>query len=547
MKHVATFILCLLPFVSTPARANTADIGPFDAMTDIPADVDAAAVFYNPAETILLSPVGRSLRSLLAMGGIFTQTERAWGALADAFNDPVDETIRSLLSDQVAVVWDGLDGFGSDGPGVTGSFDARWTLICKVDPDYVARIRRSLRPVKRDIIHARPVYAIEQGRYHVALIDPKVKGASATVVLAPRSGAELLSAVLAHANAGRVPESGTITAGHEPMLAELSAYHDAMDDGTWSFVIMSRLDIFSKLLASPLPEQVEADQLHTLAAIVKLNQRDLRCSFATNLPVADDTPDAPVDLFDAVAPDSVFTIASARSPVLGVSGRSLRLDMTLSSAVPTPASDSVFDAPALFSLNPGESDEMCVTACFLHDQREPGATARMSDAAAHSLISALDPAQAPSFEGRFPEALRMIDLRIPRSIDTDPASWPGASSQLAWLNASTSDQDLVLASLAPMNADPASRIQRLAEAAQTLDALDAPARSGVLLRVSMNPAGTLRLFDNPDAVNFALARIIDEFDLGVRRGVETSMRGRLVVRFTESAAKPKLGNSVGGR
>lgn len=543
MKHFAVLILCALCFPLAPARAGQHDIGVFDAMTDIPAEVDAAAVFYNPAESILLSPVGRSMRSLLAFGGVFTQTESAWGALADVFDAPVDQTIRSLLSDQVAVVWDGLESPGPDMAGVTDSFDTRWTLICKVQPQYLEQIRRSLRPVKRDIVHSRAVYSIEQGRYRIALIDAETKGTNATVLLAPRSGAELLNAVLGHAVAGHVPQSGSITAGHEPMLAELSAYHDAIDDGSWSFVLMSRLDIFNSLLSIP-PADAGAQQ-HTLAAIVKLNPGDLGCSFATDLPLAEDTPDAPIELFDAVAADSVFTLAASRAPRLELTQNAFSINLSFSTGEQDQAdTDPIFDAPALIALSPGDASNMALAICLSNPQRQDGKTAQLSDDAVRAMISSFDQSQAPDFAGRFPGVRREISLRIPAGDDADPDDWPGLTPKLAWQVTPTRSHDVVVAALGPTGANIARQIQSLSEAARTLDAFDTQNRSGVLLRLSMRPAATLRLVNDPDIMNLALAKIVNDFDLGIRRGVDASMRGRIEIRFTESASKPKLGNGA---
>ena len=543
MKHFAVLILCAACFPLASARAGAQDIGVFDAMTDIPAEVDAAAVFYDPAESILLSPVGRSMRSLLAFGGVFTQTENAWGALADAFDAPVDETIRSLLSDQVAVVWDGLESQAPDMAGVTDSFDTRWTLICKVKPQYLEQIRRSLRPVKRDIVHARAVYSIEQGRYRIALIDAETRGTNATVLLAPRSGAELLNAVLGHAVAGRVPESGSITAGHEPMLAELSAYHDSIDDGSWSFVLMSRLGIFNSLLS--IPPQDAGTQNHTLAAIVKLNPGDLRCSFATDLPLAQDTPDAPIELFDAVAADSVFTLAASRAPRLQLTEDSFSINMSFSTGEQDRAdSDPIFDAPALISLSPGDASNMTLALCLSNPKREDAETSRLSDDAVRAMISSFDQSQAPDFAGRFPGVRREISLRIPAGEDANPDDWPGLTPNLAWQVTPTRSHDVVVAALGPTGANIAQHIQNLSEAARTLDAFDTQNRSGVLLRLSMRPAETLRLVNDPDIMNIALAKIINDFDIGIRRGVDASMRGRIEIRFTESVSKPKLGNGA---
>lgn len=538
-------VIAALPFaaITTSALAGSPDIGPFESMITIPERVDAAAVFHNPADSILLSPVGRSMRSLLALGGVFTQTEEAWGALARTFNEPIDSTIRGLLSDQVAVVWDGID-HDQRAKGITGTFDSNWTLICKVDPEYVKQISRSLKPVKREIVHKRAVFAIEQGRYAITILEAPKGEQKATVLLAPRSGTDLLKAVLAHADtAGNHGENRPITAGHEPMLAELGAYHESLRDGTWSFIFMSRLDMFNSILA--IPESEENGQTHTLAAVFKLDPDMLRCTFATDMPVDDQLPDAPIELFDAIAQESVFTVASARAPRMSVTGNSFHLDLTVSpDQTPDVVSDPIFNGPALFTLSGDDNESMGLTACFSNDRREPSQTARLSDETMRAMVSALDASQSPDFRGRFPAALRQIKLHIPPSRDRSPNDWPGMSPSLAWKTATTSEHDLTIASLAPNSQIPIAHIRRIEEAARALDALGAQPRSGVLLRVSMDPARTLQIMDDPNIMDIAITKIIRRFDLGIRRGIDTPMRGRLEIQFAESASSPKLGNDA---
>ncbi len=528
----------LITLITLPASAGARDLGPFESMTGIPDRVDAAAVFDNPAEAILLSPVGRSMRSMLALGGVFTQTENAWGALARTFNEPVDDTIRALLSDQVAVVWDGLGAPNDEG--MSDSFDSHWTLICKVDPSYPAKIRQSLRPVKREIVHNRAVYAIEQGRYALTIIDPPTPDQKATVLLAPRSGTDLLRAVLEHAHQRAATDP--ITMGHEPMLAELGAYHESLRDGSWSFVFMSRLDIFRAFFN--LPQGASKQPTSTLAGIVKLDPDAMRCTFASNLQVDPGLPDAPIELFDAIASESVFTIASARAPSMGISGDSFSLNLTVSSGTGESPSDPIFDAPALLALSPGDAQTMSIASCFVNPRRDPGQTAAMCDETVRSMIHAFDPSQASDFGGKFPLALRQLDLNLPTSDERDPRDWPSASPSLAWKTTTTSRNDLVIASIAPTSEAPSIWVKRIEDSARTLDALAAQPRSGVLLRVSMDPSRTLKIVNDPDIMDIALARIIHRFDMGIRRGIDAPIRGRLEIQFSESASSPKLGNDA---
>ena len=55
--------------------------------------------------------------------------------------------------------------------GLAMDLDTRWALMCEVEQGYLRRIRTHLKPVKRDILLGRTLYAIEQGRYGIMLLD----------------------------------------------------------------------------------------------------------------------------------------------------------------------------------------------------------------------------------------------------------------------------------------------------------------------------------------------------------------------------------------
>ncbi len=543
MKRTFHCVLISCSYASSLVHANTDDIGPFDVMSEIPSSVDAAAVFHNPADTILLSPVGRSMRQLLALGGVFTETEHAWDAFSRTFDAPVDETIRMLLSNQVAVVWDGMRS-DQQRQGITNAFDSKWTLICKVDPKDLQSIRNSLKPVKRDIVHSRAVYAIEQGRYVISLINATGDESNATVLIAPRTGVDLLHAVLEHAGEHEQPnETRSLVQRNEPMLAELNGYHQSTTDGDWSFVFMSRIDALTPLLS--VDSETTQPKVHYVAAIVHLAPDALSCTFASDVPIDHETPDAPVDLFDAIAPDSVFTIATARAPSFDVNQQSMSVNLRLASDEDQSSeSDSVFNAPALLALSAGDSTSMNVTMCLTNEQRDPGVTARLGDDAIRSFIQGFDPTQAPDMQGRFPDALRQIELRLPQSdVDSTP-NWPGTSPSLAWKSVTTARDDLVITCIAPNAKAPAGAIRRIEDSIRTLDALDAQPRKGVLLRVSMDPMKTLNIINDPDLVDIALAKIIQRFELGMRRGIDASVRGRVEIEFSNIASSPTLGKDT---
>jgi hypothetical protein len=557
--------------------AGVPDLGAFDALQAIPADIDAAAVFENPADAILLSPVGRSMRSLLAMGGVFTQTERAWQALGDAFDAPVDDTIRALLSKRVVVVWDGFERGDPDMEGITESIDTRWALICQVEPQYLREITAAMRPVKRDIVHGRPVYAIEQGRYRVVMLDNPKPGTQAIVLLAPSSGTQLLHNVLAQIVNNDNPNADTeaITSGHHDMLAALNQQHANVEDGSWSFALLARTSVLYSALTPPSQTKREQGPGDTvIAAMVKLDPGQLRCTFSSDLAIRPDTPDAPVALLDAISSDAVFALASGRAPRLSIDAQSASIALTAEAQgtqAPDESDDDPFNAPALITISPirstsGTSPDttpneahMGISITLCNPKRPQGESARLADDTVNAFVDAYDSTQAPSFNGRLPSVVRSITLQpTPQpTAQPEPAdgshsetaqttawpgeTWPGETPSMSWLTATTLDNDLLIATMGPGASDPAQRVLDIKQAAITLDALGAKRTSGVLMRAHAQPARLLALFGEASLMDLALAKLVREMNIEIRRGIRDGVRGSLELRFANAPNQPGLG------
>lgn len=566
---------CLLILVSIQSPvAHAQDLGPFEALDSIPSSVDAAAVFQNPAETLLLSPAGRSIRTLMTMGSVFTQTERAWKALGDAFNAPVDDTIRALLSKRVVVVWDGLERAAPDLMGFTKSIDTRWALICEVDPKYLDEIRSAMRPVKRDIVHGRAVYAIEQGRYRVVMIQNTHPNTKALVLLAPSSGTELLHSVLAQLVLPGKPkaETASLISAHRDMLASFVEEHANASSEQPTFAFMARtgivLDTLPNQITPRTPNQAEQDPI--LAAMVGFNQDGMRCMFASDVPVRKDIPDAPIALYEATSQNAVIAIASAQSGRLNLTANSASITMGLASdAAPdaevqqSPTQDEdIFDAPMLITVAPmnaapgqpagAERMGMCLT--LLNPKRAQGQSAFLADQAVRGYIESYDPAQAPSFQGRFPAVPRSIALQTQATQDAvhdDPGGpssqsdtpWLTQSPQIAWLTTPSISHDYITASISPQHTLPVPSVIEVHQAVLTLDALGADHASGVLLRARMQPARAIELLSDSSMIDLAFAKLVNEIRLDIRRGIKSGLRGTLEIDFANPYAKPTLGGN----
>ncbi|MFG0246125.1 MAG: hypothetical protein ACF8MF_08775 [Phycisphaerales bacterium JB052] len=544
---LCVLVAMLMCWFAGTSQAADPDLGPFDRLASVPNEVDAAAVFENPAESLLLSPVGRSMRSLLAMGGIFTQTERAWQALGTAFDAPVDDTIRALLSKRVAVVWDGFEQGEASMQGLTNSIDTRWTLVCEVDPAYLDQIRRSMRPVKRDIVHGRPVYAIEQGRYRVALIQNASKDDPAIVLLSPRTGARLLHGVMGSIVNQEDPagQHAAITSGREPMLRELVAQHAVQGNGSFSFAFIARTPIFRAVIGLPATPNEHGE--HIVSGIVQLDTTSLKCHFASDLPIAEDVSDAPIALFESVRPGAMFAMASAKAPRISINEESMDIGFAIQSNPDRSAAEAfnLLDAPALMLLGRPTPDSNAALSILLkHPRRLPGEAAKLCDESVQSMISAYDESQAPRFDGRLPSVVRTITLHQRPGLGSDNDSgfsWPGADPRLAWVSARSSNNDLFVASMTSGDTDPAESLRSIQNAAATLDALGDQPPSGVLLRATLKPAEAVRVLGDPSLMDLALSKLVHQIDVEIKRGVDSSYRGELRLQFAKIREGANLG------
>jgi hypothetical protein len=169
----------------------------------------------------------------------------------------------------------------------------------------------------------------------------------------------------------------------------------------------------------------------------------------------------------------------------------------------------------------------------------------MLDDAIHAMVNAYDPSQAPDFAGSIPSAVRQVEIQE-KPADPTPddaiSSWPGTNTQLAWATTSTESYDIAIASIAPKPISTSEQVRSVATAAHAIEAAGTRPPSGVLFRARIKPAEAMRIIDNPSIADLALARLVRQLDVELRRGIHAPMRGNLRVRFSDNASKPKLGS-----
>lgn len=140
-------------------------------------------VQFDDLAAQLRTPAGVSLRRALVDLGAFGRTREAWEALASTLG--MDGTAASdrLLGGRVLMLGDGLSG---DSP--------RWACVMSVDRETAKDAPRRLGAAPRATLDGRTVYAIEDGRFRVAVGD--FRQGQTTIAIAPSGSERLLRAAI---------------------------------------------------------------------------------------------------------------------------------------------------------------------------------------------------------------------------------------------------------------------------------------------------------------------------------------------------------------
>lgn len=559
---------------------------PFDWLDGIPMTVDVAAVFNNPAKEFLLNDSGRSIRKILTLGGVFSQTEHAWDALAAAFNVDTDETIKNLLGKRVVVVWDGIGSSSHSIIGFANAMDTHWTLICEVDPAYIHEIRAQLKPIRRRIEHGHPVYAIEKGRYEIVLLnkDPQ-RNDAALVLLSPKKGSSLLNHVLesivtntdAHLpsqtpNQDQNPDREPGSEQHHSILhqrAELISNVEFNED--WSLAWIVQLD---RVFPNPPSDDPRSPHSPALVGIMNATDQGISISYATDMPIKVPQHDAPVGLLSAVGPDAIMAIAVSQTPefftenkVFGFNFTSGNNGIDESSKTNndhriSPEHNQYPDGPGLILLSEisvDQSERMLEStqppvALTVMTQLEPHPTtdeplANRMDQIMLSLFESYEQARAPDYQGRFPSAVRTHTLMSPsapldeKNPEPQSESWPGPSTKFSWLASDLPSSSSMIVCLGPAQTNTAKQARWMAHAAQNLDSIsDQNKQAAVLISGYLRPARAVSLLDSVSSVDLAISKLIDRIEWEVSRS-PVGLRGYATIEFADLAKRSNLGSN----
>ncbi len=528
-------VSCVLWF---GAGAMAADESPWETIARYPGDVDVILVFENPGERILLGESGVATRKALATLGMFTETERAWGALAESFELESDEAIRALLGRRVVVLWDRA-GAQVDNPlTLMAAADDRWVLVAEVDDAFVVRVRKTLKPVPRRICNEKPVYTIEQGRYQFAVLDATDDHAGMRMVVGPRGGKELFDRVLGSlvsTNTEETPRSDLGTRSGEMVRV--------VDDG-WVVAGAVALEKFFSLDASEAEFKSESKSA-VCAVVVHADAEAWTISVATDLAVELPKHDAPVALLGAVGGDAILAMAYANTLAIDASPSSGEMGLRIGSG-PSGEADQV-PGGSLVVVSQAPQDEygeiQSAVMTLLTEAKGPRERAPETvDRVMEQVFADPETGLGPKFQGRFPGAIR-TQAKERASPDSEGVmNWPGERVQASWVCRVGRDRDEMVLAFGPVGVDTAGYVRQVIEAANTLDAItDASQETGVLMRGFIRPAamGSL-MFPDQNGVTAALTATLDRVSWNFQRA-PFGIRGTTKVQWMTPNALGTLG------
>ncbi len=553
---------------------------PFLWLTDVPAAVDAAAVLNNPAEHFLLNDSGRFIRKLLAIGGLFTHTEHAWDALSKAFDAQTDETIHSLLSKRVVVVWDGIDSSSGSLFQLADAIDTQWTLVCEVEPAYLQRIREHLKPVRRRIEHGHAVYAIEQGRYEIVLLNPQDNDREyqgqgdeggdgwdgAAIILAPRKGSSLLNYVLASytidsdALLDQVKAKGghSIVHGREELIASIEMGVD------WSVAWIAQLDRFLPSQGIPsqgIPAQRQGESA-AVVGVISTPERGISLRFATDLKMDLTNDNAPAGLLSAVGRDAIFAVAMSRTPSVFVKNDLFHMISTFK-----PTKDQTPPNSIRYPMGPGlvllskasrtqsytnsHSTKVPPVALTMLTQLEGADLGDESisvyvDTVMYDLFMSYGQSNVPDYQGKFPRAVRTYIIERYREQNREDtfgsqASWLGDSAKFSWLAGEGTDTPFLIVSLSPRDCEATKELRWIAQAAKSLKSIPGQPRvTGVMTTGFFKPAKAIELLNPSSSIDLAISKFVESVEWNIVR-IPLGIGGTISIEFSQGRNLSTLG------
>ncbi|MCA9303167.1 MAG: hypothetical protein KC996_03500 [Phycisphaerales bacterium] len=510
-------LLCVL--ICSVVRA---DESPWETISAYPDDVDAVIVLDNPAERVLLGERGVVARGKLAAMGMFTETERAWAALAESFQMTPDEGIRALLSRRVVVLWDRMGDAAANPLMLLAAADDRWVLSAEVDDSFVRRVRKQLKPIPRRIHQGRPVYSIEQGRFQLVIVEGV--GAQATrIILSPRGGVGLLDRVL------------DSIAAFEPAKASTLGKHASKITGRvdpgWVGAGVLVIDRFA-----PSTEAQGSEDHPVLSLVIRTEGDDWTLAVASDLDLELPEHGAPVAIFEAVGGDALFAMANTAAVDFEASPGSFGLSLHAGAS----------DGGGSLVVVSRDADEQgtgiqslvtTVLTGISGDDELRGAAG--VDQRMEMLFQDPESGLAPEYGGRFPNAIR-TQARATKG--GTPGQWMGDSVQCSWVSRNGAHAGQMIFAIGTRGANTSGRVRWIREAADTVDAIEQfNDRSTVISRGVLRPSGVAPLlFGGRGGVLSGLLDSVERASWELRRA-SFGVHGTAQIRWNSNPPRGQLG------
>lgn len=408
-------------FALQGALAHAAGADPWGLLGALPERVDAA-VMIDDAGAQLRAPAGRALSAFFDEAGLFEETARAWRELADALGLDDEGAVDALLGTRVTLAID-----FAEGPSASVLPPARWALITRVRAGTAGRLRQTLKASPRELTSGVPVYAVEGGRFELAVVRPR--GApDAQLVVAPGESGGLLDAVIAAATRPDHPADAALAGAARELGAGpiLGFVRTASLPGETDTLLAWR----GEQTASGWAARLYAPECESLSGVPAIT-RDAFDLIARDALLAVLVPDGPERVTRAL-----------RVQPMGVSDdpgffRGALLAMALGSG----SGDAGSPFTLGFVLGLDASAPRARFDALIGAYLVPFLPARpLADVDRGALIA------GPSFQGRFPDATRVQAIKLePIGL----AKLVGPSAEVAWRYASPDGHDFAAVAVAP--------------------------------------------------------------------------------------------------
>ncbi len=463
-----SWLRCLVAAITSLFVTHAyAQESPWETIARYPGDIDAAMVLDRAAERVLLNDSGLDIRSTFTSLGLFAETDRAWSALAETFGINSDQAIEALFSGRVVIMWDHIDELGINPLGLLSTADTGWVLSAEVTDSFVRQVRRKIKPVPRRIHAGKPVYAIEHGRFHLAVIDAKDTARAsggALMIVASKRGAQLVNRVID----SMLPDAAAPAPSR--LAIQAAAMNPKLRDGWVAAAAVAVDDMIDATDIKP-----ERQPVATMVVWAGDSGWDLSIKSDAEASSSDNA--APVGLLGAVGGDALLAVANAGPISISSDSFSFDIGFMLERADPNQGQNQPTQSTGSLMLISDDSSPVMTVMSSV--QCAPESYAQTVDAYFENALADPATAEGPSFQGKFPSAIRthLLDDQTPEAA----GGWLDDKVQVSWISGISQGEPQVIFAFGPKGTPTSNRVRWLNEAARKLQAIPGHATNPAIL------------------------------------------------------------------